>query len=203
LINKIPLGLLLIAILLSSACNLSNDRLATMVAAAQTATAGSWTSTFTATYTETPTLTDTPTFTFTPTETPTPSETPTETFTPTFTFTPSFTPTFTFTPSPTFSFPHVMVDMKYEHAACMWGPSTEYLWGWDLNAGDTGTVYGRSPYNKWLYVKMDRVDKWCWIGPLIADLTGDPSRLKYMDKNALLPMTNALYNSPPIGHCCS
>jgi len=76
----------------------------------------------------------------------------------------------------------------------MWGPSTEYLWGWDLKAGDTGIVYGRSPYNSWLYVKMDRVNKYCWISPYVVDVTGDPKRVGV--STIRLPITNALYAAP-------
>jgi hypothetical protein len=165
-----------------------------MTFAAETVTAASWTDTPTLTpsLTSTPTLTFTPTFTFTPTSTFTPSLTPTDTYTPTFTFTPTFTDTPTFTPSPTFDYPHVIVNKPL--AACMWGPAKQYLWAWDLHLGDTGTVYGRAPVGTWLYVKMDRVGKYCWISPYVVDVTGDPKRV--IIQQVLLPITYALYGPP-------
>jgi len=170
----------LIIVLLTVACGPSAEQMAIMVGTAQTATAGSWT------MTSTPTLIYTSTGIFTLSSTYSPTETPTNTSTPTFTFTPSFTP------SATFDFPTVTVNVA--NAACMWGPSTEYLWGWDLKGGDTGIVYGRSPYNGWLYVKMSRVDKYCWISPYVVDIIGDPKRV--IVETIRLPITNALYAAP-------
>ena len=194
--KRIPWLLSLFIILLTTACESSAEQLGTIVAFAQTATTAAWTETPSSSWTFTPSSSDTPSLTFTPSSTFTPSATPTMTLTPTSTSSPTRTSTSTFTPSPTFDFPKVTVDQKFAHAACMWGPSTEYLWGWDLKAGDTGIVYGRSPYNKWLYVKMERVDKYCWIGPLVVDVSGDPARVGYRDKNFALPMTNTLYAAP-------
>jgi hypothetical protein len=76
----------------------------------------------------------------------------------------------------------------------MWGPAKQYLWGWDLRAGDTGTVYGRAPEGTWLYVFMDRVGKWCWISPYVINVAGDPSKLHV--HQVILPITDALYHSP-------
>jgi hypothetical protein len=76
----------------------------------------------------------------------------------------------------------------------MWGPAKTYLWGWDLRAGDTGTVYGRAPVGTWLYVYMDRVGKWCWISPFVVTVSGDPGKLRV--HQVILPITNALYTSP-------
>jgi hypothetical protein len=163
-----------------------------MTLAAQTVTAAAWTSTSTPTFTFTPTITFTPTWTYTPTFTFTASSTPTDTSTPTFTFTPTFTNTPTFSPSPTYDYPHVTVNKPL--AACMWGPSKAYLYGWDLRAGDTGTVYGRAPVGTWFYVHMDRPDKWCWISPYVVDVSGDPSKLRV--HQVILPITNALYSAP-------
>jgi hypothetical protein len=79
-------------------------------------------------------------------------------------------------------------------AACKWGPAKAYLWGWDLKAGDTGTVYGRAPVGTWLYVYMDRVGKYCWISPYVVDVVGDPNTV--VVHQVLLPITNALYAAP-------
>jgi hypothetical protein len=178
--KKLSWFFVLIPILLTVACGPSKEQVATMVSSGLTATAAAWTKT------PTSTLTFTPTFTFTPTNTATITLTPTETSTPTITFTP------TFTPSPTFDFPKVTVNVA--QAACMWGPSKEYLWGWDLKSGDMGIVYGRSPYNDWLYVQMIRVDKYCWISPYVVDIAGDPKRVVVAPIR--LPITNALYAAP-------
>jgi hypothetical protein len=205
---KIKSGLIAVLfIMLTAACGPSDAQVARMVSEAQTGTAAAWTKTFTVTVSNTPTLTDTPSLTYTPTFTFTPSltYTPTETFTATSTPTNTATSTFTFTPtftaSPTFDFPRVVVDQKFPEAACMWGPSQEYLWGWDLKAGDHGIVYGRSPYNGWLYVKMTitnlyTVDKYCWIGPQIIDITGDPKRVRVEDIEPHMPFANNLYAAP-------
>jgi hypothetical protein len=187
-----------ILIFLATACDRTNAQIGTMVAAALTGTAaiGSDLSSSTLTFTPSSIFTTTldlpPAVSLTSTDTYTPSYTPTEiqTTTPAATITPLFTQTLA--GSPTFDFPTVTVNKT--HAACMWGPSTEYLWGWDLNGGDTGIVYGRSPYNSWLYVKMSRVNKYCWISPIVVDVTGNPKRVVVQSIN--LPITNALYAAP-------
>jgi len=69
----------------------------------------------------------------------------------------------------------------------MWGPAKTYLYGWDLKAGDTGTVYGRAPVGTWLYVHMDRVNKWCWISPWVVDLVGDPNTVIEENIEAHMP----------------
>jgi hypothetical protein len=187
-LSKIFYFLIICIPIVLSGCGPSLEQQVSMTFAAQTVTAAAWTST----NTFTPSSTSTPTSTYTPTPTFTPSSSPTETYTPTFTFTPTFTETPTFTPSPTLSFPHVIVNKTL--AACMWGPAKQYLYGWDLRAGDTGTVYGRAPVGTWLYVHMDRPDKWCWISPYVVDVVGDTSRV--IVQQVLLPITNALYGPP-------
>jgi hypothetical protein len=82
--------LLIIFIILVTACGPNAEEQATLTATSITATAASWTST--------PTLTYTPTSTST--LTPTPTETPTPTVTSTPTQTPTITPTATNTPDP-------------------------------------------------------------------------------------------------------
>jgi hypothetical protein len=177
---------------LLAGCGPSLEAQVSMTFAAETVTAASWTRTSTPTFTFTPTITYTPTSSSTPSFTFTPSSTPTETSTPTLTPTPTFSSTPTFTPSPTYDFPHVTVNKPL--ARCNWGPASSYLYGWDLFAGDTGTVYGRAPVGTWLYVHMDRPDKWCWISPYVVDVTGDPSKLRV--HQVILPITDALYHSP-------
>jgi len=157
---------LLLIVILLSACAPSEQELATQVANALTATAASWT--------ETPL----PTFTFTPSFTPT----FTETFTPTLTLTPSITPSPTITPTPTFTFPTVTVNKQ---AHCRYGPSQAYLHAADLYAGDTGTVRGRFIYSKWLFVKFDKLNYFCWVAPSVVDVAGDVSTVNYTEPNLL------------------
>ncbi|MBT3336384.1 MAG: hypothetical protein HN855_12640 [Anaerolineae bacterium] len=135
-------------VLLISACGPSPEEQATM-------TAASWTATSTSTLTPTSTAT----FTLTP------SLTPTLTYTPTMTFTPSLTPT------PTFAFPTVEVSAAQAH--CRYGPNIAYLHAADLYAGDTGTVRSRWYLSKWLYVKFDKLDYFCWVAPSVVTVTGD------------------------------
>ena len=141
-----------------SACAPSPEQQATLVATALTATADSWT--------ETPT----PTFTFTPTET----------FTPTITLTPTITPSPTITPTPTYAFPVVTVNKQ---AHCRYGPSAAYLHAADLYTGDVGTIRGRFIYSKWLYVKFDKLDYFCWVAPSVVDVSGDISQINYKELN--------------------
>jgi len=169
--------LFLLTITLITSCNLlSPEAQATATAEALTATASSWTETPTATFTSTPTETLTPTFTFTPTET----------LTPTLTFTPTITAT------PTYAFPSVTVNKQ---AHCRYGPSVAYLHAADLYAGDTGTVRGRFIYSKWLYVKFDKLNYFCWVAPSVVDVVGDVSQIAYKELN-LQSIGSNMYGPP-------
>jgi hypothetical protein len=157
-----------------SGCGPSSEQQNTLTTTTIPFTSASWTSTLS--------LTSTLTSTYTLTVSSTP----------TITHTPTITPSPTITPTPTFAFPRVTVNKDL--AACMWGPATAYLWGWDLHRGDTGTVYGRSPVGTWLYVYMDQPGKYCWISPYVVDVTGDPKTVTI--QQILLPVTNDLYAAP-------
>jgi len=151
------LWLVLVAILLSS-CGISAEQEATLVSAALTSTALSWT------HTATPTIT----------------YTPTDTLTPTLTFTPTITPSPTITATPTYSFPVVTVNKQ---AHCRYGPAVAYLHAADLYPGDMGTVRGRFIYSKWLYVKFDKLNYFCWVAPSVVDVDGDVSLIDYQELN--------------------
>ncbi len=156
---------LIFSIIFIMSCGvLSPEAQATATAEALTSTANSWTKTSTPTFTFTPTETLTPTFTLTPTET----------LTPTVTFTPTITAT------PTYAFPVVTVNKQ---AHCRYGPSAAYLHAADLYAGDVGTVRGRFIYSKWLYVKFDKLDYFCWVAPSVVDVVGDISKINYKELN--------------------
>jgi hypothetical protein len=162
--------MLIIVIVLLSACGPSPQQQTTLTAEALTATAEFWTKT------------STPTYIFTPTET----LTPTPTFTPTITLTPSITPT------PTYAFPSVTVNKQ---AHCRYGPSVAYLHAADLYAGDVGTVRGRFVYSNWLYVKFDKLDYFCWVAPSVVDVVGDVSQIAYKELN-LQSIGSNMYGPP-------
>jgi hypothetical protein len=159
-----------LAFILLSACVPSPEGQATLVAQAFTGTAVAWTKTATPTATSTPTETLTPTSTFTPTETLTP----------------------TITPTPTYAFPLVTVNKQ---AHCRYGPSIAYLHAADLYPGDAGTVRGRYLYSKWLYVKFDKLNYYCWVAPSVVDVTGDTSQIAFQELN-LQAVGSNMYGPP-------
>jgi hypothetical protein len=119
-----------------------------------------------------------------PTDAPTATQTetlaPTETLTPTIALTPTITFTPTVTATPTFAFPTVTVNKQ---AHCRYGPSVAYLHAADLYPGDVGTVRSRYIYSKWLYVKFDKLNYFCWVAPTIVDVVGDVSTVTYKELN--------------------
>lgn len=135
--------------------------------------------------TETATPSATATSTETPTPTPSPSNTPTITLTPTETETPTVTPT------ATFAFPVVTVNKQ---AHCRYGPSTAYLHAADLYAGDVGTVRGRFQYSRWLYIKFDKLNYFCWVAPSVVDVVGDITTVLMTEVRLVGP--SVLYNPP-------
>lgn len=130
-----------------------------------------------ATQTET---TVTSTAIITETSAPTMMLTATMTLTPTITSTPTITPTFTVTATPTFAFPTVTVNKQ---AHCRYGPSVAYLHAADLYPGDKGTVRGRFIYSNWLYIKFDKLDYMCWVAPSVVDVVGDVKTVGYKELN--------------------
>ena len=118
------------------------------------------------------------------------TETPAATFTPirTATFTPvvKLTPTIVLSPTaaqtatPTFAFPTVTVNKQ---AHCRYGPAVAYLHAADLYPGDVGTVRGRFVYSNWLYIKLEKLNYFCWVAPSVIDVVGDVSRVAYTELN--------------------
>jgi len=153
-----------------------------------TATATQWTQTPTSTASATTTNTPTVTASHTPTFTQTPTKTPTSTNTPT----PTISSTPTITPTPTFTFPSVVVNKQ---AHCRYGPSVAYLHAADLYPGDTGTVRGRYVNSYWLYVKLDKLNYWCWVSPSVVDVTGDITTVLFTEPN-LQAIGSNMYDSP-------
>ena len=164
--------ILLILIVLASACGVPAQP---TIEESPSATATSWTLSATSTGTFTPTITASSTLTLTPTITLTPTETATPTITPT----------------PTFAFPTVTVNAQ---AHCRYGPATAYLHAADLYPGDTGSVRGRYQNSKWLHVKFDKLDYFCWVAPSVVDVVGDITTLYYAEVN--LPGPSRLYKPP-------
>jgi hypothetical protein len=135
------------------------------------------------------------------TQTVPPTETATATLMPTETAVPSLTPTITFTPTvtetqgpsatSTFAFPVAKVNKQ---AHCRYGPATAYLHAADLYAGDVGTVRGRFINSKWLYIKFDKLNYFCWVAPTVVDVVGDITTIKFTDVH--LPGPSVLYGPP-------
>jgi hypothetical protein len=143
---------------------------------------------------------------FAPAETPTPAPTltpqiiyVTATPEPTLPTTPTFTPTITNTPEPTitltpeFTFPTVTVNKEKAH--CRYGPSVAYLHAADLFAGDVGEVRSQAFYSKWLYIKFDKLNYFCWVAPSVVDVVGDVSTLKKVEPN-LQSIGSNMYGAP-------
>ena len=149
--------IILLIFLFAAACAPATEEQATPTLPAFTTTAMA---------TETPTATQT--LTLTSTETAIPSEA----------FTPTISPSPTITATPTFAFPAVTVNKQ---AHCRYGPSVAYLHAADLYPGDIGTVRGRYIYSKWLYIKFDKLNYFCWVAPTIVDVVGDVSTVAYRE----------------------
>ncbi len=160
---KISFKITLLLLLFASACNIPAGEPATATPIVKTST-------------EAPTATQIATATAVPSQT----ATATETLIPTLTFTPTITLTPTITATPTFAFPTVTVNKQ---AHCRYGPSVAYLHAADLYSGDTGSVRGRYVYSKWLYVKFDKLNYFCWVAPTVVDVVGDISKIKYAELN--------------------
>ncbi|HLO27591.1 MAG TPA: hypothetical protein VK249_00560 [Anaerolineales bacterium] len=139
-----------------------------------------------------PAITATPAATLT--ETPAPTLTSTETFTPTVTSTPTIVLSPTISATPTFAFPGVTVNKQ---AHCRYGPSVAYLHAADLYPGDAGTVRGRYLYSKWLYVKFDKLNYFCWVAPSVVSVAGDVSTVKFKELN--LQSIGSNQYGPPSG----
>ncbi len=133
-----------------------------------------------------------PTSSSTVTSTPTNTTTPTNSPTVTITETATLAATATITSTPTFTFPAVKV---HTQAHCRYGPSSAYLHAADLYPGDTGTVRGRYVNSKWLHVKFDKLNYWCWVSPSVIDVSGDISTVKFIEPN-LQTIGSNMYGPP-------
>lgn len=149
-------------------------------------------STITNTIANLPSQTSTPTITQTSTATSTFTLTTTSTQTHTNSPTATITETATITSTPTFTFPAVTV---HTQAHCRYGPSSAYLHAADLYPGDTGTVRGRYINSKWLHVKFDKLNYWCWVSPSVIDVIGDLSTVKFIEPN-LQTIGSNMYGAP-------
>ena len=166
----------LLSFLFVSACSFPTEEQAAPTVSAATATEEI--------FTETPTATQTMTRT----------ATPTETSIPTITFTPTVASSPTVRATPTFAFPTVTVNKQ---AHCRYGPSVAYLHAADLYPGDVGTVRGRYAYSKWLYIKFDKLNYFCWAAPTTVDVVGDVSTVAYKELN--LQSIGSNQYGPPTG----
>jgi hypothetical protein len=166
--------ILILLTFLLAACAPPPGQQATLTTDVLTAAADSWTDT------------PAPALTIIPTISPTITFTPTETLTPTLTLTPTVTAT------PTYAFPTMTVNKQ---AHCRYGPSIAYLHAADLYPGDVGTVRGRYIYNKWLYVKFDKLNYFCWVAPSVVDVVGDVTQIAYKELN-LQSIGSNMYGPP-------
>jgi hypothetical protein len=114
----------------------------------------------------------------TETFTPAPTFTATEPLTPTVAITTTITSTSTVPATATFAFATVTVNKQ---AHCRYGPAQAYLHAADLYPGDTGTVRARFIYSKWLYVKFDKLNYFCWVAPSVVNVVGDVSTVGYKE----------------------
>jgi hypothetical protein len=81
-----------------------------------------------------------------------------------------------------------------QQAHCRYGPNVAYLHAADLYAGDTGTVRGRFLLSKWLFIKFDKLNYFCWVAPSVVDVSGDINTIKFTD--VFLPGPSVLYKPP-------
>ena len=58
-------------------------------------------------------------------------------------------------------------------AHCRYGPNIAYLHAADLYEGDIGTARSRWYLSKWLLVKFDKLDYFCWVAPSVVNVNGD------------------------------
>jgi hypothetical protein len=70
-----------------------------------------------------------------------------------------------------------------QQAHCRYGPSVAYLHAADLYPNDRGSVRGRFIYSKWLLVKFDKLDYFCWVAPSVVDVKGDIAKIRYTELN--------------------
>ncbi len=141
-----------------------------------------------------PTATQTNSVTPTATITVSPSATNTRTVTSTSSprATATITDTATILPTATFDFPEVNV---HTQAHCRYGPSSAYLHAADLYPGDTGQVRGRYVNSKWLHVKFDKLNYWCWVSPSVIDVVGDITTVRFIEPS-LQTIGSNMYGPP-------
>jgi len=64
-----------------------------------------------------------------------------------------------------------------------------------LYAGDVGTVRGRYIYSKWLFVKFDKLNYFCWVAPSVVDVAGDITKINLTELN-LQTIGSNMYGPP-------
>ncbi len=185
--NWNKLSMLLILVLLVSACSLPGAPAETQIpveaiytAAAQTLQAQLTQSAAQQPPTEPPPPpTDTP-----PPEAAVPTETPT----------PFFTPTLAFTPTPQVPMAVVSVNSN-----CRKGPSPDY----DppvsvLRTGDRAEIFGRNNNRTWWYVQIPgKPGQFCWVWGNNVNVEGDTSGVQYVEPPPI-PITPTFTPSPDV-----
>ncbi|MGD2058387.1 MAG: hypothetical protein PVI04_06610 [Anaerolineales bacterium] len=138
----------------------------------------------------TPTPTSTATATSTATSTSTPTATATVTLTPTITPTYTITPTATISPTPTFDFPDATVTMQ---AHCRYGPGKAYLHAADLYPGDRALIHNRNWDGRWLWILPEKQQYHCWVSASVVDIEGDVFSVVEYDS----PLPKSVLYGPP------
>ncbi|MBT3239413.1 MAG: hypothetical protein HON98_02795 [Chloroflexi bacterium] len=123
--------------------------------------------------------TPTATATITPTNTTVPSPTPTPTITPSPTLAQTETPTPSATPE------EITGTVNVGTAACLYGPSSVFLFLYGLTEGESVVVWGQN--NGWLLVKPEFYASPCWIWSGLLTLEGSLTGLAYNAYDRILP----------------
>jgi len=122
-----------------------------------------------------------------------PSYSPTPTFTPK----PSLIPTQPLAPtvSPTLTCALPYADVSVDQANCRYGPGKAYLYADALFRGDRAEVHGRSYSGSWLYIQLEKDDRYCWASTSTVQVECDLSNVQVVSPN--LPHTTETI--PPTG----
>ena len=125
------------------------------------------------------------------TDTLTPPASPTITFTPLPTDTPLPTETATLTPIPTVE--SLKATVTADKLSCRYGPGAEYLYLYALNATASIKLIGRTDANNWVWVDGDNK---CWVNIKFLEIEGDPQALPIVYPNLLKLPTSPYYPGP-------
>ena len=167
--------LLIILILITTACNLSNAGNTPASSSPEPASPSTNISSIsslqgTETFNPIPTLTESPTPL--PTDTPAPTETPTQ------------------TPLPTVE--SLKAAVTADKLSCRYGPGAEYLYLFAFNGTANIKLVGRTDANNWVWVANkdeNNRDNNCWVNTKFLEIQGDPKSLPIVYPGLKLPVS--------------